>query len=294
MFSNFSSEVFKPGFSGFKAMQEVQDIKEIYKFGKKLGSGSFGTVYRGVYLKTRTPVAIKTINKSKLRERNNSELLQTLLREELRLASILEHPHIVRAFGLCEDDEEYYLAFELMRNGNLAEVLRSLRDKRIPFTEYDAAHLVRQVLMALSYLHSDTINVTHRDLKLENVMVAIEKRPDGSAEMVCKVTDFGFATAMDPSGKETLALGTTAYMAPEIVRRQAYDKSVDIWALGVMAYKMLTDAFPFVGKGKQPTKQATQDAIVNNDLDKDSITAKQLLNLLSIIKTGLFKNPLSR
>merc|ERR1719266_1612464 len=57
---------------------------------------------------------------------------------------------------------------------------------------------------------------------------------------------------MDPSGKETLALGTTAYMAPEIVRRQAYDKSVDIWALGVMAYKMLTDAFPFVGKGKQP------------------------------------------
>lgn len=106
--------------------------------------------------------------------------------------------------------------------------------------------------MALNYLHSDSINVTHRDLKLENVMVQIEKMPDGSAEMICKVTDFGFATAMDPSGKETLALGTTPYMAPEIVLRKAYDNSVDIWALGVMIYKMLTDKFPF--EGSMPTK----------------------------------------
>ena len=170
-----------------------------------------------------------------------------LLREELRLLTILEHPHIVRALALCEDEQEYYVAFELMPSGNLAEVLRAIRDKRISFTEYDASNIVRQVLMALNYLHSDTINVTHRDLKLENVMVTIEKTPDGSAEMICKVTDFGFATAMDPSGKETLGLGTTPYMAPEIVLRKAYDKSVDIWALGVMAYKILTDSFPFRG-----------------------------------------------
>ena len=94
-------------------------------------------------------------------------------------------------------------------------------------------------------------------------MVAIDKLPDGTFEMVCKVTDFGFATAMDPSGKETLALGTTPYMAPEIVLRKAYDNSVDIWALGVMAYKILTDKFPF--EGKISTKQAAYDAIVNNE-----------------------------
>ena len=63
----------------------------------------------------------------------------------------------------------------------------------------------------------------------------------------------GKMSLMDPSGKETLRLGTTPYMAPEIVLGKAYDKSVDIWALGVMAFKILTDQYPFSGRGN--TKQ---------------------------------------
>ena len=61
----------------------------------------------------------------------------------MRLLTILEHPHIVRALSLCEDDLEYYVAFELMPSGNLAEVLRAIKDKRIPFTEYDACNMIR-------------------------------------------------------------------------------------------------------------------------------------------------------
>ena len=134
-----------------------------------------------------------------------------------------------------------------MTNGNLAEMLRKIKEKGISFTESDAAHMIRQILLAINYLHSPDINVTHRDLKLENIMVEIEKKADGTAEIICKVTDFGFAVAMDPSGKETLSLGTPSYMAPEIVLRKAYDKSVDIWALGVMVYVILTGMPPFRG-----------------------------------------------
>jgi len=67
--SSDEPEVFKPGFSGFKQMHEVDDIKSIYKFRKVLGSGSFGTVYAGRYLPTGTPVAIKTISKVKLKQK---------------------------------------------------------------------------------------------------------------------------------------------------------------------------------------------------------------------------------
>ena len=96
-------------------------------------------------------------------------------------------------------------------------------------------------------------------------MVDIEKYSDGNNKIICKVTDFGFAVAMDPSGKETLALGTPSYMAPEIVSRQAYNKSVDIWALGVIVYIMLTGMTPF--RGKTNAKSDMYYAILNQRLN---------------------------
>ena len=89
--------------------------------------------------------------------------------------------------------------------------------------------------------------MVHRDLKLENVMVDLEKLPDGRSKLICKITDFGFAVTMEHQKQETLSLGTPIYMAPEIVSGNAYDKSVDIWALGVMAYIILTNSPPFKG-----------------------------------------------
>ena len=95
--------------------------------------------------------------------------------EELRLLTLLEHPHIVRTLSLCEDEEKYYISFELLKSGNLAEVLRKIKEKSISFTEADAANLIQQILLAISYLHSTGVNVVHRDLKLENIMVDIER-----------------------------------------------------------------------------------------------------------------------
>ena len=129
-----------PGFAGFKQMETVSDIKDVYSFKKKLGSGSFGTVYSGRLLKTNTPIAIKTISRKKLLEKN--KILDELLTEELRLLTILEHPHIVRALGLCEDEETVYVAFELMKRGTLTEILKKIREKNIDFTEADSANII--------------------------------------------------------------------------------------------------------------------------------------------------------
>ena len=93
-------------------------------------------------MKTKTPVAIKTIDKSVISLKKNGELLEQLLAEELRLLTLLEHPHIVRSLGLCDDEKQYYMIFELLPSGNLAEVLQKIKEKGILFTEADAANLV--------------------------------------------------------------------------------------------------------------------------------------------------------
>ena len=80
----------------------------------------------------------------------------------------------------------------------------------------------------------------------------IEKyvKEDGSTGMVCKLVDFGFATTIKGDAKLSLALGTPLYMAPEVIKGEKYDQKVDVWALGVMAYAMMTSFFPFDGSNR--------------------------------------------
>ena len=84
-------------------------------------------------------------------------------------------------------------------------------------------------------------------------MVDLERSEDDDSKttMVCKVTDFGFAKALDPDQKESLSLGTPLYMAPELVMKKPYGKEVDIWALGIITHIILTGCFPHNGRGKQ-------------------------------------------
>ena len=100
------------------------------------------------------------------------------------------------------------------------------------------------------------MDFVHRDLKMENVMVEKYIKEDGSTGMICKLVDFGFATTIKGDAKLSLALGTPLYMAPEIIKGEKYDKAVDVWALGVMTYAMLSSIFPFDGstRGSMNTK----------------------------------------
>lgn len=132
----------------------------------------------------------------------------------------LDHPHIVKVLDVLEDDENVYIAQELMRHGNLYEVLTRLEESGRKLTESEIARIVYQVLMAINYIHASSI--FHRDLKLENVMVDIkhEAGPDGTEEhsICCKLADFGFATWIASAPKVQI-LGAPLYMAPEVHAR---------------------------------------------------------------------------
>ena len=79
-------------------------------------------------------------------------------------------------------------------------------------------------------------------------MVEMTPNKNGTSDMVCKLTDFGFACVIDPGSNINQTVGTPLYMAPEIVRAEAYGQKVDIWSLGVITYTMLTGNFPFDGR----------------------------------------------
>ena len=136
--------------------------------------------------------------------------------------------------------------------------------------------------MALNYLHKNLL--VHRDIKLENILMENEEE----TSMDLKVTDFGFATQIDPNIGVNDNLGSLLsplYMAPEIIARENYDFKVDIWATGVLLYILMSGRAPFTGKQKQDIFDQT----TNKQLDltgpiwkKRSNSCKDLIALMLI------------
>jgi serine/threonine/tyrosine protein kinase RAD53 len=130
---------------------------------------------------------------------------------------------------------------EYMGDGDLLNYLLKKKEKRLENEE--AALAVESVLKALDFLHSR--GVTHRDVKIENCLVNLTQNKDKLIN--CKLSDFGLA-ALSPQGKSMSAsLGTVAYAAPEVILRQKYDRSVDLWGVGCLLYVLLSGKLPFGG-----------------------------------------------
>ena len=140
-----------------------------------IGAGAFGEVFEAVNLKANVTCAVKRICKKRL---HGSKTLTEAAKREISVLQQLDHPHIVHVLELLVDDTNMYMVMELMQYGNLMEVHDKSRNKGWAFTERDAANIVKQILMALNYMHKE--NVLHRDLKMENVMIDVEQDAAGN------------------------------------------------------------------------------------------------------------------
>ena len=108
-----------------------------------------------------------------------------------------------------EDRKNFYIVMEVVTGGNLLEKVTKMKK----FTEIQAASVIKQLLLALNFMHNK--NIMHRDLKPENILVE-QFEETGQDDIYIKLTDFGFATKYDPNKKQTLSLGSPLYMAPEL------------------------------------------------------------------------------
>ncbi len=105
-------------FRNYKGFKQIDKIKEFYKLGDELGSGSFGSVFLAVNKLTDKDVAIKVIKKKKIKE---AKVYYELLQNELLVLEKTDHPHITRVFEILENNKNYFVVMELVRGGNLLE-----------------------------------------------------------------------------------------------------------------------------------------------------------------------------
>ena len=222
-----------------------------------LGEGGMGTVWAAHHLTLDTDVAVKFIRADRAATDPKS---LSRFRREARAAARIKSPHVVeiKDFGTLEDGVPH-IVMELLGGCTLADLLR----REGPLGLDVAADIVEQVALALEGAHE--VGVVHRDVKPQNIFVLGRR---GSQRYAIKVLDFGIAKLVDErrcatgdGGTETgVAIGSPAYMSPEQIEGSAtVDHRSDLWALGVVAYRLLTGALPFDG----PSSMATGAAVLS-------------------------------
>ncbi|XP_016302759.1 calcium/calmodulin-dependent protein kinase type II subunit beta isoform X4 [Sinocyclocheilus anshuiensis] len=201
-----------------------------YQLYEELGKGSFSVVRRCVKLCTGQEYAAKIINTKKLSARDHQKL-----EREARICRLLKHPNIVRLHDSISEEGFHYLLFDLVTGGELFEDIVA----REYYSEADASHCIQQILEAV--LHCHQMGVVHRDLKPENLLLASKCK-----NAAVKLADFGLAIEVQGDQQAWFGFaGTPGYLSPEVLRKEAYGKPVDIWACGVILYILLVGYPPF-------------------------------------------------
>ena len=232
-----------------------KDIRKNYEFISMLGNGSFGKVrlYRDKNFKELL-FAIKTLKKEGI-----SPYQFNLLKREVDILSNMDHPNIVKYFGIFEDDLFIHIVMEYLKGQDLSKII-SLKNYN-DFSENQMGIIIQQLLKALSFIHSK--NIIHRDIKPENILFSDKKNL-----YTLKLIDFGLAANSD---QEIKTVGTPSYMSPEMIDGNVTYVS-DIWSVGVIVYQMITGDLPFIGKDDD--NKTLYEKIKNGNYDTEILNEK--------------------
>ena len=221
-------------FNEFFVTGRYSDIFKDYNiFPQVIGAGSYGSVRECMHIITGERFAVKTIDKSKINRLDH-------LQREVELLQLMNHRSIMRLVDIYEDEQYVHMVSDKYTGGELFDKIVNNSSSSGCLQEYEAARIIKQILEAILYLHAN--GVVHRDIKPENII--FESRQEGSP---VRLIDFGLAQTHFP-GEEPMkdAVGTAFYMSPDQIVG-CYDKSCDMWSIGVVTYILLTGYPPFNG-----------------------------------------------
>jgi len=255
----------------------IANILEKYTFHEKIGTGKFSVVYRATSKADKQEYAIKVIDKKLLKPEEKEFLLS-----ETSVMKILDHPNVIKLIDTIETKSHIYIITEIVKDGDLFDYIIN----REYLEEWDASLVMKQLIASIYFLHN--IGIIHRDLKPENLLITL-----GDFEQVkeVKIIDFGFAKLINGDEKLSDTCGTPNYVAPEVLRGTGYDKSADVWSLGVIMYLMVRGYLPFDAHDVNVILKNTLKAEIpleDEHWDKVSPEAKDL------VKKFLHKDPSKR
>uniref|UniRef100_A0A8C7IAE1 non-specific serine/threonine protein kinase n=1 Tax=Oncorhynchus kisutch TaxID=8019 RepID=A0A8C7IAE1_ONCKI len=208
-----------------------------YEIIRTLGKGNFAVVKLARHKVTKTQVAIKIIDKTRLNPSNLEKIYR-----EVQIMKLLNHPHIIKLYQVMETKDMLYIVTEYAKNGEMFDYLTS--NGRM--SEDEARKKFWQILMAVDYCHRH--HIVHRDLKTENLLL--------DTNMNIKLADFGFGNFYNSGEPLSTWCGSPPYAAPEVFEGKEYEgPQLDIWSLGVVLYVLVCGSLPFDGPSLPALRQ---------------------------------------
>lgn len=239
-----------------------------YKIVEEIGEGAFGKVYLAQHVLLNAKVVLKC-----------GLIDDPNIVREIYYHQQLKHKNIVKLYEVIKTEQHIWMALEYCEGGELFYYIYEQRRLDIGVCRL----LFYQIVQGIKYVHS--LNLSHRDLKLENILLADKKR------LIIKLTDFGFVREFNPYKRLLLSTvcGTTAYMAPEMLKTEKYSGfAVDTWSMGVILYAMVYGVLPFDDDDdmKMKIKIMNEDPVLRTDnVDPE---------VVELIRKMLLKDPALR
>ena len=258
-------------------------IEDLYEFKEKIGEGHFGVVKRCIEKSSGKEYAVKIMNKNNIKKKDLPFLIQ-----ERNYMMLIKHPNIVSLIQDYEDENCIYFVMEYFKGGDLSKYMKKIiENQKEKNLERIGARIIKIIAQGVEYLNQ--FGIVHRDLKPENIVFGIE---DDIKSI--KIIDLGVAVTLPYGQQSSEAIGTLAYISPEMFTHTPYSYKVDVWSIGILLYWLTSGGVVPFDDEKNDERIMGKKVVFMHQEYPEKYFGDKSKGLINLIDKALEKNPEKR